>query len=367
MSFDSVIIGGGVMGSAIALRLSQAGQQVLVLEKAVPGAEASSAAGGMLGAQIEAEEDGPLFRLCLASREAYAGLATELLDTTGIDIAYRACGIMKVALRGDDTAPLEHKLAWQRAAGLEVERLFPEDVRRLEPCLSTDVTMGLFFPKDALVDPRQLARALPIAAQKAGATFRPALVRRVLVENGRAVGVQLDGETVHAGAVVVAAGAWTTLVDGTGLPADAVQPVRGQMLKLDLRGLGLGRAVFTPRGYLIPRADGTVLTGSTMERAGYDKRVTAGGVASILKNALGAAPALAGAELVESWSGLRPAPADGLPLIGSGAIPGLFVASGHHRNGILLTPETARLVAEAVLAGEEPEALQPFSPRRFAR
>jgi glycine oxidase len=172
---------------------------------------------------------------------------------------------------------------------------------------------------------------------------------------------------VHAGAVVVAAGAWTSLVEGIGLPHDAVQPVRGQMVGLRLREPVLSRVVFTPRGYLVPRPDGSVLCGSTMERVGFDKRVTAGGVASILANALGALPGLAGAELAASWSGLRPAPSDGLPLLGMGAARGLFVASGHHRNGILLMPETARLVAECVLAGREPEALRPFSPSRFAR
>jgi len=367
MSYDSVIIGGGVMGSSIALRLAQAGQKVLVLEKAVPGAEASSAAGGILGAQIEGDADGPLFRLCLASREAHAALAEELREATGIDVGYRRCGVLKIALPGDDLAPLAQKMAWQRGIGLPVEELTGDEVRRLEPCLAADVAMGIHFPADGQVDPRQLAKALPIAAQRAGATFRPAVVRRVVVEDGRAAGVQLDGETVHAGAVVVAAGAWTSLVEGTGVPADAVQPVRGQMLRLELRGLDLRRVVFTPRGYVVPRGGGTVLTGSTMERAGFDKRVTAGGVASILKNALAAVPSLAGADLADSWSGLRPAPSDGTPLIGCGAVPGLFLASGHHRNGILLTPETARLVAEAVIAGSEPEALRPFSPRRFAR
>jgi len=366
-TYDSVVIGGGVMGSAVALRLAQAGQKVLVLEKAVPGAEASSAAGGILGAQIEGHEDSPTFRLCLASRALYPALAEELREATGIDVGFRRCGVLKVAGPSEDFAPLRARAAWQRGLGLAVEELFGDEARRLEPDLAPDVAFALHFPDDPQVDPRQLARALPLAAQRAGATFRAALVRRVLVEDGRATGVQLDGETIHAGAVVVAAGAWTSLVEGIGLPHEAVRPVRGQMLRLFLRGLPLRRIVFAARGYVVPRGDGTVITGSTMEDAGFEKKVTAGGVASILANALAAVPALAGAELVESWSGLRPAPADGAPLIGAGAAHGLFLASGHHRNGILLTPETARLVAETVLTGREPEALAPFSPRRFAR
>ena len=142
MSFDSVIIGGGVMGSSIALRLAKAGQRVLVLEKAVPGAEASGAAGGILGAQIEGDADGPAFRLCLASRELYPGLAEELREATGIDIGYRRCGVMKVALQGDDGAPLEAKVAWQKAAGLEAELLSGDEVRRLEPSAGEKIAIA---------------------------------------------------------------------------------------------------------------------------------------------------------------------------------------------------------------------------------
>lgn len=366
-SYDSVVIGGGVMGSAIGLHLARAGQKVLVLEKSVPGAEASSAAGGILGAQIEGEEDGPVFRLCLASREAWPAFAAEVAEASGVELDFRPCGVLQVGFSQDDLAPLQKKAAWQLQADLPVEELGADELRRLEPGLGPEVVGGLHFPKDLQVDPRQLARALPVAAERAGAHFRQAVVERIRVEDGRATGVQLQDGEVHAGAVVVAAGAWTSLVEGTGLPAEAVQPVRGQMLRLAPRRLSLGRIVFGPRGYLVPRVDGTVLAGSTMERVGYDKRVTAGGIQSILSLALRLAPDLADAELCESWSGLRPAPADGLPLVGEAAIPGLYVASGHHRNGILLTPETARLVARTVVGGSEPEELRPFSPRRFAR
>lgn len=367
MKFDSVIIGGGVMGSAIALRLAQAGQKVLVLEKSIPGAEASSAAGGILGAQIEAEHDGPTFRLCLESREDWCSLAEELREATGVDVGYRRCGLLQVALEGDDTGFLEEKLAWQRQAGLPVEDLDGDAIRRLEPDLGPKVMRGLHFPGDAHVDPRKIARALPMAAERAGATFRSAPVRRVVVEEGAVRGVRIDGETIAAANVVVAAGAWTSLVEGIGLAAEVVQPVRGQMLRLDHRQVRLSRIVFSRRGYVVPRGDGTFVAGSTMERAGFEKKVTGGGIASILGNVLGLVPGLADGELAETWSGLRPAPVDGTPLMGCGAARGLFIASGHHRNGILLTPATARLLAEAVLSGTEPEALRPFSPSRFFR
>ncbi len=367
MAYDSAVIGGGVMGSAIALRLAQAGQRVLVLEKSIPGAEASSAAGGILGPQIEGEHDDPLFRLCLASRDAHASLAEELRELSGIDVGYRRCGLLRVSFAGEDPAPLASRLAWQRGAGLAIEELDGDEVRRLEPTLSAEIAAALHFPDEAQIEPRKLAEALPLAARALGVTYCKGLVRRVDVDAGRVVGIEWEGGRIAADAVIVAAGAWTSLVEGCGLPADAVQPVRGQMASLRLGGLGLSRVVFSSRGYLVPRGGGEVVTGSTMEHVGFDKCITAIGMAKILGNAMAVIPSLAEAAIASTWSGLRPCPRDGLPLIGAGAVPGLFVASGHHRNGILLTPETARLLAEAVVSGRDPEALAPFSPRRWAR
>lgn len=365
MAYDSVVIGGGVMGSSIALRLAQAGLRVLVLEKAVPGAEASSAAGGILGAQIEDGGDPTLLRLCLASRDAYPDLAEELAALAGIDIAYRKCGLLLVAMEGEDRRPLEERRERQLRLGLRVEALERDELLRREPRLSPDASAGLYFPDEAQVDPKALASALALAAARVGATYRTATVRGVAVEGGKAVGVDLDDERIAAGAVVVAAGAWTSHVPGTGLPADAIQPLRGQMLRLRTEA-SLRQVIFARGGYLVPGADGEIVAGSTMERVGFEKRATAAGIHGILSLAMGTLPELAGAELVATWSGLRPCPSDGLPLIGKGHAEGLYLASGHHRNGILLTPQTARLVATCVLEGKEPEELSPFSPRRFA-
>jgi len=367
MTYDGVVIGGGVMGSAIALRLAQAGQRVVVLEKAIPGAEASSAAGGILGPQMEGEQDDPLFRLALASRDAYPAFASELRELSGVDVGWRRCGLMRTCAAGEDAGPLEARHAWQRRAGLLIETLTGDEVRRLEPALSPSIERALHFPDEAVVEPRKLAEALPLAAQSAGAAFRRAQVKGILTADGRAAGVEVEDGRILAGAVIVAAGAWTSKVEGCGLPNDAVRPVRGQMASLRGAGPSLSRVVFTSRGYLVPRADGTVIAGSTMEEAGFEKRVTAGGLARILGNAAETLPGLAHAEVTATWSGLRPCPKDGLPLIGAGSLPGLFLASGHHRNGILLTPETARLLAKAVVDGHDPEDLAPFSPLRFAR
>lgn len=366
MSYDSIVIGAGVIGSATALRLAQAGQKVLVLERSIPGAEASSAAAGILGPQMEGSEDDPLFHLGLDSREAYPAFAEEILELSGIDIGFRRSGLLRVALEEEDRAQLEARFAWQRNSGLEVERLGGDEARRLEAGLSPRVAAALYFPREGRVDPRALARALPLAATRAGAHFRTSAVRRVLVDRGRAKGVELsDGEGIASDAVVVAAGAWTSKVEGLRLPEKAIEPLRGQMVELHHPELKLERIVFSSRGYVVPRSGGRFVAGSTMERAGYERRVTAEGALRILDQAIAALPSLSKAEPISFWAGLRPCPLDGLPLIGSTRIEGLFLCSGHHRNGILLTPLSAALLAQAVLEGREPARLAPFSPRRL--
>lgn len=365
-TYDAVVIGAGVIGSAVALRLAQAGVRTLVLERSIPGAEASSAAGGILGPQMEGEEDGPLLRLGLDSREAYPALAEELYELTGTDVGFRRSGLILVARAGEDASPLEARFAWQRDAGLEVERLSGDEARVLEPGLAPDIDLALHFPREGRVDPRALARALPRAASRAGAHVRTAQVRRVLVEGGRAVGVEVEGETIPAGAVVVAAGAWTSQVQGLPLPEDAIEPLRGQMVELLAPRLPLDKVVFTWGGYVVPRGPGRFVVGSTMERVGFEKRVTVEGALRILEKARSIVPALGQAEVSSFWAGLRPCPRDGLPLVGATAVDDLFLCSGHHRNGILLAPISAELLARTVVEGREPERLAPFSPRRFA-
>lgn len=366
MAYETIVIGAGVIGSAIALRLAQAGQKTLVLEKSIPGAEASSAAAGILGPQIEGNGPDPLLRLGLESREAYPALAEELRELSGVDVGFERCGLLSVAMEGEDLGPWETRLAWQREAGLEVERLSRREVRELEPELSDRVTLALLFAREGRVDPRALARALPRAAERAGAHFRSARVRRIAVEGGRAVGVDVEEERISAANVVVAAGAWTGLVEGLPLPEGTIEPLRGQMVELAREDLRLRRIVFSSRGYVVPRAPGVVVAGSTMERAGFDKRVTAEGALRILGHAVETIPALQQAEPRALWAGLRPFPRDGLPLIGATEVEGLYLCSGHHRNGILLTPVSAALLARAVLEGKEPAELAPFSPRRFS-
>jgi glycine oxidase len=247
-----------------------------------------------------------------------------------------------------------------------VEVLDDAAVRRLEPALSPEARGALFFPDEASLDPKPLARAVYVAAARAGATFVTGQVKRIAVEGGRVVGVDHDRGRIDAERVVLAAGSWSLLVEGHGLPGGAVRPVRGQIVILDTRPPLLSRVVFSGHGYVVPRADGRILVGSTMEEVGFEKAVTAGGLRHVLDIAIGISPALAQAPVVETWSNFRPASPDGSPILGAGTVPGLFYATGHTRNGILLAPITADAIAAAILGRPPPVDLSPFSPARLA-
>lgn len=365
MGWDTVIVGGGVMGCGVALRLCQAGQRVRVVEKAVPGAEASSAAGGILGPQSECDGPGPMLELCLRSRALYPAFAEELREATAIDIEHQRCGALHVAFDAAGLARLEKVLHWQTQLGLAAERVEGGALSALEPALAPRALGGLHFPDEAQVDPRPLARALALAAQRAGAQLQPGTVEQILLQGGAARGVQLsDGTRLEADAVVLAAGAWSGRVPGAGEAAQSVVPARGQMVQLQVAPGTVRRVLFSGGGYLIPRRDGRLLAGSTLEFVGFEKQVTAAGLRSILGLAVDAVPALAQAPVTATWAGFRPYTDAGLPLLGEGQTKGLFYATGHHRNGILLAPITAALVASAVLGQTPLLDLGPFRPAR---
>jgi glycine oxidase len=361
------VIGGGIMGSAVALRLAQRGIGVTVIERGIPGAEASSAAAGILGPQMEAAGPGPLLELGLKSRALYPALAAELRELTGIDVGYDRSGVLMVAFDEAGEATLSSRRAWQLARGLRVESLSSEAARAREPALSPSVRAALAFIDDAQVVARDLARAFSQAAAVAGARFLTGrYVRRVMIENGAAVGVELDGETLPAGVVVVAAGSWSGLVEGAGVPSAVVRPARGQLVSIETRPPLFRHVVAAPGGYLVPRRDGTVLAGSTLEMAGFRKEVTVGGLAGILGLAKTVFPALADAPVTGSWSNFRPFTEDHLPVLGATAVRGLVLATGHFRNGILLAPITAQAIADLIATGSAPVDLAPFSIDRFA-
>jgi glycine oxidase len=364
---DVAIIGGGIMGCAVALRLCQRGIGVTVIERGIPGAEASSAAAGILGPQMEAEGPGPLLELGLKSRALYPALAAELRELTSIDVGFDRSGVLAVAFDEAGEAALSSRRAWQLARGLRVDSLSGEAARALEPALGPAVRAALSFNDDAQVVARDLARAFSQAAAGAGARFLTGrYVRRVLVDNGAVTGVELDGDVLPAGTVVVAAGSWSGLVEGAGVPPAVVRPARGQLVSIETRPPLFRHVVSAPGGYLVPRRDGTVLAGSTLEMAGFRKEVTVGGLAAILTMARTVIPALADAPVTGSWSNFRPFTEDHLPVLGATAVRGLVLATGHFRNGILLAPITAHAIADLIATGKAPIDLAPFAIDRFA-
>jgi glycine oxidase len=353
VSRSVVVVGGGIMGCACAWELARHGHAVVLFERSVPGAEASSAAAGILGASVEHREEGPLARLARESRRLYPDFVRKLVRRTGIDPEFRECGVLEVDFRR--RFPAKRPRSAPRV-------LDGRALRRLEPALSERLVAGVLHAHDARVNPRLLLRALRIAAGRDGVVFRTgAYVRRVVVEGERAVGIALDdGEVVRARHVVIAAGSWTTLVEGTGLAAGAVVPARGQIVEIETPEPLLSRVVFGPRAYLVPRDDGRVLVGSTLEFVGYRREVTAGAVRDLLDAALRLVPALANAEFRSSWSSFRPYTKSERPLIGASEVPGLVLATGHYRNGILLAPVTAALVSAVVRGTRPPVPLSAF-------
>ncbi|MGB8930718.1 MAG: glycine oxidase ThiO [Anaeromyxobacteraceae bacterium] len=365
MRADVVVVGAGVQGCGVALRLAQAGKSVIVLEKSIPGAEASSAAGGILSPGVEAEQPGPFYTLCRASLARYASFAEELERLAGMSIGFRGGGTLEVALDPEHAGILAARAAILEKHSLPVEVLDDLEVRKLEPGLSPQVRGALYFRDEGSLDPRLFGRALSIAAMRAGAKFLTGTVRRIRSEGGRAAGVDHETGRIDADAVVLAAGSWSLLVEGHSLPERSVRPVRGQIALLDTRPPLLSRVVFSSKGYVVPRADGRILCGSTTEEVGFDRRVTAGGLQQVLGIGIEIAPDLAKAPVIETWANFRPASPDGAPILGAGALPGLFYATGHTRNGILLAAITADAVSAAVLGRPVPVDLAAFSPARL--
>lgn len=354
------------MGTSAAWELARHGLNCVVLERSVPGAEASSAAAGILGAQAEAHAPGPMTDLCLASRARYEKFAATLVKETRIDVGYRACGVLRVGFERAAVTKFTQESAWQSKNRLSREQLATRELIALEPALSPKLVGGVRFEDDCRVEPRALLRALHVAALARGVHFRSgAFVRRIAVEAGRAVGVVLDdGSELRAKNVLVAAGSWTSLIDGLGITPGRVIPARGQIIELELPSPPLSHVVFGPGAYLVPRDDGRVLIGSTLEFVGYERQVTAGAVRDLLQNATALVPALERAALRDTWSNFRPYTKDELPLLGPTQVPGLFLSSGHYRNGILLAPISAEIVRAAILGQRSPVAIQAFRPER---
>ena len=366
-STDVVIVGGGVIGLSIARALLQRGvDKVTLIERGQPGTEASWAAGGILGPQVEADRADDFFRLAAASRDLYPAWADSLKSESGVDVELDQTGTIYVAFNETEEAELQSRYDWQKRAGLSVEWLTSEEARRLDPCISSEARCALLFANDYQVENRRLITALVKADEKLGVNFiTDCHVNELRVERGKTCGVETSLGFIGAPVVVLAAGAWTSLVRST-LPEIELEPVRGQMLCFEMRPPLTRHVIYSARGYLVPRRDGRLLAGSTTEHVGFDNRVTEAGRRAINAMAVEIAPGLAGLAPTDSWAGFRPCTSDDLPVLGPcREIAGLHYATGHYRNGILLAPITGELIAEAVVSGGSPALLASFSPNRF--
>ncbi|WP_405568875.1 glycine oxidase ThiO [Streptomyces sp. NBC_01167] len=372
---DVLVVGGGIIGLVTAWRAAQRGLAVTVADPE-PGGGAAQVAAGMLAAVTELHYgEQTLLALNVASAQRYPAFVAELEEASGQSVGYRACGTLAVALDADDRAHLRELHALQRRSGLASEWLTGRECRRLEPMLAPGVRGGLRVDGDHQVDPRRLASALVTACERAGVVFRHGWAERLSVTGDRAAGVVLaDGEELTADQVVLAGGSLSGRLSG--VPADVlppVRPVKGQVLRLTVPTAYapfLSRTVrAVVRGsdvYLVPRENGELVVGATSEELGWDTTVTAGGVYELLRDAHELVPGITELPLTETRAGLRPASPDNAPLLGPTALPGLHLATGHHRNGVLLTPVTGDVMAAVLVSGSLPDEARPFTPRRFS-
>ncbi|MCH5675496.1 glycine oxidase ThiO [Streptomyces gilvus] len=373
---DVLVVGGGIIGLVTAWRAAQRGFATALVDPE-PGGGAAQVAAGMLAAVTELHYgEQTLLGLNLESARRYPDFAAELGELTGDDLGYRRCGTLAVALDADDRAHLRELHALQRQSGLESEWLSGRECRRLEPMLAPGVRGGLRVDGDHQIDPRRLARALVAACEHAGVVFHRAWAERLRVAGERAAGVTTaDGTELGAGQVVLAAGSLSGRLPG--VPDDVlppVRPVKGQVLRLTVpkryapflsrtvRAVVRGSSV-----YLVPRENGELVVGATSEELGWDTTVTAGGVYELLRDAHELVPGITELPLTETRAGLRPGSPDNAPLLGPTQLPGLLLATGHYRNGVLLTPVTGDAIAHVLTTGELPDEARPFTPRRFTR
>ncbi len=367
---DVIVVGGGVIGLSLAWRAAQRGLSVTLVD-ASPGSGASHFGAGMLAPVTEVHYgEEALLTLNLASARRYPSFVAELEDAAGTTVGYRECGTLAVAFDADDKATLKDLHDYQASLGLSSQPLTPRECRALEPLLAPSVRGGLLVAGDHQIDNRRLVAALLLACERAGVAFQRANATEIVVDGDAVVGV----DRLRAPATVLAAGCWSG--DLKGLPPEVlppVRPVKGQILRLrddvsrplisrNVRAVVRGRPI-----YLVPRENGEIVLGATMEELGFDQTVTVGAVSELLADARELLPGVSELALVETAAGLRPGSPDNAPLLGPTALPGLAMATGHYRNGILLAPITADVVADFLVGGQISEEQAAFDPRRFTR
>ena len=364
-SAEVIVVGGGIIGCAVAHEIARRGGRVRLIEARAVGGGATHASAGILAPYIEGHDRGPLFHLALRSLAIYDDFVRDATVDAGADVDYSRCGSLEIAATPAHADELRAIAGADAAAGLEW--LTPEDACELEPALPPAIDGALRSPMHGYVSVPALTEALVWAALRHGAELETARrIRAIDPDGGRLRVVADDGASWTADTVIVAAGSWTTQLERAEPAARAVRPVRGQLLRLAWTGKPLSHVIWGRDCYVVPWKDGTVLVGATVEEVGFDERTTAAGVRDLLDAVCELLPEAWGATFIEARAGLRPATPDGLPIIGrSHDVPGLVYATGHFRNGVLLAPLTALLVADLVLEDRADPALALTAPGRF--
>ncbi|HEY0704048.1 MAG TPA: glycine oxidase ThiO [Candidatus Acidoferrales bacterium] len=373
-NFDVIVVGGGVIGASIACELSADNLRVLILDRQQPGREASWAAAGMLSPGPDSPEALPLVPLGKESLGLYHGFVAAIEEASGLTVGFVREGAFEVFAGPDNLHQRAAFLAEYARFGLNAESVTISSARAVEPALNPQTACAAWLPDEATVDPRLLIEAALAAAKNRGVEISAGrVVSQIFAENGQCIGILADDQKISAPNVVIAAGSFCAGIGETESSGSVevaryapTYPVRGQMMALRSSAVTLKKVLRSSRGYLVPRADGRIVAGSTLEPVGFTKGTTPQGLKSIFDAACELAPELAGAEIVEQWSGLRPGSPDHLPIIGPTDVKGLFIATGHYRNGVLLAPVTARLIRDWVVEGKTNFAAEDFSPLRFA-
>lgn len=363
--FDVAIAGGGLIGGAIALELARAGLSVGVFDCQEPGKESSWAGAGIISPAPEGPAMIPVVPLGKASLALYPEFVAMVEEISGQSVGYRPMGTLEALFSRDARAELSTVIALHHGLGLKAEPLRAEDARALEPSLSEELKAAVLRPEEASVDNRALTQAVLEAARRSGATIFPKKgAEAIRIENGRCTGFALKREKVQAAWNIIAAGCFSAGIEGVARYAPVV-PAKGQMVCFRAEQPIMERVLWSEKIYLVPRNDGRILAGATVEHTGFDKTLTAGAIKKILDAAMELAPGLSSARIEEMWAGLRPDTPDHLPILGPSDLDGLLVATGHFRSGILLTPITARLVREWVTEQRVSVDWERFSPMRF--
>ncbi|HXN51177.1 MAG TPA: glycine oxidase ThiO [Candidatus Acidoferrum sp.] len=364
-NFEAVIAGGGLIGGAIALELALAGARVAVFDQGEPGREASWAGAGILSPAPENLATIPLVPLGKASMALYPEFVARVEEISGKDVGFRAKGTLEALFSRDAARELSTHVALHHGWGLRAEAISAEDARELEAGLSPELEAAVLRPDEASVDNRALTQAVLEAARKSGAEiFAHSEVQGVWREKQRCIGLLFENEKLSAKWTIIAAGAFSASIAGVDTYAP-VRPAKGQMVSLRAERLKIERVLWSNKIYLVPRNDGRILAGATVEYVGFDRKVTAGALEKLLSGAIELAPDLAHARVEETWAGFRPDSPDHLPILGPADIDGLLIATGHFRSGILLTPITARLIREWITEQSVSVDWERFSPLRF--